>query len=67
MTQEEKDKIDAMSYEQMLTAWRFSELGDPRFIGEFAVYYADVMINKRNELTSLEAAEISKSVGWIKI
>jgi hypothetical protein len=58
--------IDNASYEQLLTKWRFSPIGDPFFVGEVGEHFKNVMAKKRNELGNDEAAEASKRIGWEK-
>ena len=58
-----KKELEAMSYEEMLRLWRFSEIGDKRFVGKDGKRFSDVMRRKR-EADLYEAVKISKKVGW---
>ena len=63
MTDDQKKWIDNASYEQLLSKWRFAQSGDPFFVGDTGVYYAQVM----KEKLAAEAdggVSASKSVGW---
>ena len=53
--------IDNASYEELLSKWRFSSLGDPMFQGETGDYYAKVMKEKRENVDHVSA---SKRIGW---
>ena len=60
-----KAEIDSLSYEQLLSAWRFASAGDLRFQGESGKYWAERM----KELRALpdgdeEHTRASKSIGW---
>ena len=55
-----KDQIDRMSYEGLLSRWRFAPAGDPFFQGEVGDYYSKVMKEKRLQCDHVAA---SKSVG----
>jgi len=65
LTPECKAEIDAMSYEQLLSKWRFAPAGSPWFQGESGDYWGKRM----NELRSLPGGDIehtqaSKRIGW---
>lgn len=64
MTVEEKQQIDDMDYETMLSKWRFAKVGDPMFQGERGKYFQEVMFKKRDALPVGKHTEISKVVGW---
>ena len=66
MTEKLKKQINEMSYESMLSRWRFAPLGDPLFQGEIGDYFAKVMREKREKLEEGEHARISKKIGWEK-
>jgi len=38
-TEELKQEIDGMSYESLLSKWRFAPIGDPMFVEEVGNYY----------------------------
>lgn len=56
-----KKRIDSMSYEQMLTEWRFSPPGHPYFTGKVGEYFGKVMKEKKEKV---DHVQISKDVGW---
>lgn len=58
-----KQWIDAATYEDLLSKWRFASLGDPMFQGEIGDYYSKVMAEKRKTADHVQA---SKNVGWDK-
>jgi len=66
MTNEQKQRIDSMNYEQMLRLWRNSKIGEPLFRGETGSYFIDQMEAKKTALPDGEAVEISKRIGWEK-
>lgn len=66
MDQNIKDKIDKMSYEQMLYTWRFAPVGSPMFTGEAGEYFKTVMLEKKNQFDDAAHSVASKSVGWEK-
>ena len=66
LTENLKSKIDGMDYHDMLYEWRFAPHGSDIFQGDSGLYYANAMNKKRAALDTLEAAFISKCVGWEK-
>ena len=67
MTEQEMKKwIDEASYMDLLSRWRFAEIGSPWFVGEMGDYYSKVMFRKRDEIGSAEAVRASKRVGLKK-
>lgn len=63
ITPEEKAAIDALSYRQLLAAWRFAPAGDARFHGARGTYWSKRM----GELRAADpegAVADSKSLGW---
>ena len=64
LTKENKKHIDSLSYEQLLSKWRFAPSGDPWFQGETGDYWGTVMNKKKEELKGYQAVAISKSIGW---
>lgn len=64
ISREVKDKIDSMSYEEMLREWRFSEIPNPLFEGDAGKYFAYHMERKKCELSESEKVAISKQIGW---
>lgn len=63
MRLEDKKWIDNASYEQLLSRWRFSPVGDSIFLDDTGEYYATVMRQKREE-DNAEHVNVSKSIGW---
>lgn len=65
MNEENKKKIDSMSYEQLLRKWRFHPIGEPEplFVGDTGDYYQKVMLTKKEQLGG-EAVAVSKKIGW---
>jgi hypothetical protein len=60
LTVENKAHIDAMTYEQLLSSWRFAPSSDPWFQGETGEYWGERM----ERLRGADHAQISKKVGW---
>lgn len=59
-----KERIDAMTYEELLRHWRYAPSGDPLFKGETGKYYHQVMEQKRKPLTDKERLAVSKKIGF---
>lgn len=49
LTPDNKEKIDAMPYERLLSHWRFAPAGDPWFQGETGSYWSDRMRELRDK------------------
>jgi hypothetical protein len=64
LTEQLKKEIDNMTYEQMLSRWRFSPVGDQMFTEESGKYFAQVMREKKNNLSESEHVKVSKDLGW---
>jgi len=64
LTDELKSKIDAMSYEQLLSRNRFDPLGSPFWGGESGEYAIKAMARKRSEI--IDPVDVSKKIGWEK-
>lgn len=63
LTPERKAIIDAKSYEDLLSGWRFAPVGSPWFQDETGQYWADRM--KRLQIVDPDGAvAASKAVGW---
>lgn len=63
LTPENKTYIDGMTYEQLLSKWRFACPGDSWFQGETGKYWG----RRMNELRSQDpagAVAASKRIGW---
>ena len=65
LTDELKAKIDAMSYEAMLSRWRFAPAGDAMFQGESGQYFSETMGRKR-DADPAGHVSASKSLGWTR-
>lgn len=64
LTPENKVHIDSLSYEQLLSKWRFAPVGDPWFQGETGTYLVERMKElKKNGANHIQA---SKNIGWNK-
>jgi hypothetical protein len=63
LTQENKAHIDAKSYEELLSHWRFAEAGDQWFQGETGFYWKIRMTELRDTVDHVRA---SKNVGLDK-
>ena len=62
-----KATIDTMSYEALLSRWRFAPVGDPMFQGEAGDYYAKRMTAMRAEPGGQDRhVSASKGIGWTK-
>jgi len=64
LTEENKKYIDNLSYEQLLSHWRFAPIGDSWFQGETGEYWGSVMKKKKEEIGGTKAVCISKDIGW---
>jgi hypothetical protein len=65
LTQENKAKIDNMSYTQLLSRWRNSPNGDTWFQGETGDYWSERMKEMRNQPDGEKMhVEASKLTGW---
>ncbi len=63
LTKENKAHIDAMSYEGLLSKWRFAPVGDVWFQGETGKYLGERMAELRDKNPG-QAVAASKSIGW---
>lgn len=63
LTPEHKAYIDSLSYEALLSRWRFSPCGDPWFQDETGAYWGKRMAEMRS-LDEVGAVAASKSLGW---
>jgi len=64
MVEELKNKIDRMSYRELLVKWRFAPVGHSFFQGEIGDYFKEAIGKKRKEHTEEELMQISKDIGW---
>ena len=63
LTEANKTHIDSLSYEHLLSLWRFAPVGDPWFQGETGDYWG----KRINELKAADpngAVTASKQIGW---
>ena len=61
MTDKNKEHIDGLSYESLLSHWRFAPAGDPWFQGETGDYWGKRMAELKGRI---DHVAISKSLGW---
>ena len=59
-----KDKIDNMTYQEMLELHRYAETGHEYFVGETGAYFAEIMAKKREEVGDAGHVAASKNIGW---
>lgn len=65
LTPEKKEHIDSLSYEQLLSKWRFAPVGDPWFQGETGDYWSKRMSELRNKPGGNDRhVTASKTIGW---
>lgn len=64
LTKENKKTIDSLSYEQLLSRWRFAPMGNCWLQGETGDYWSSAMNKKKKEIGQTEAVSISKNIGW---
>lgn len=63
LTKNNRETIDSMSYEELLSNWRFAPTGDPWLEGETGKYFGERM----SELKTRDpeaAVAASKAIGW---
>lgn len=64
LTPKNKTYIDSLSYEQLLSRWRFAPVGDPWFRGETGDYWGKRMAELRAQ--GADHVGASKRLGWKK-
>ena len=64
LTDEIKLEIDNMSYEQMLSIWRFAKSGHRLITGEVGTYFSSNMKEKKAKISNADQVQISKNIGW---
>ena len=65
LTPQNKAAIDALSYEELLSEWRFAPVGHRMFQGETGVYWGQRMAEKRAEPNGEERhVAASKALSW---
>ena len=62
LTPERKAHIDALSYEGLLSQWRFAPTGDPWFQGATGEYWGKRMAELREK--GADHVGASKRLGW---
>lgn len=63
LTDDNKKHIDSLSYEGLLSHWRFAAVGDPWFQGETGYYWAKRMREKKSEVGNDAHVSASKNIG----
>lgn len=63
LTPNNRAHIDAMSYESLLSRWRFAPCGDPWFQGETGKYWG-VRLTELRARPETDHVAASKSIGW---
>lgn len=65
LTPENKSRIDAKSYEALLSGVRFAPVGDPWFQGDTGKYWLERMRELRSQPDGdAKHTSASKSIGW---
>lgn len=65
LTEQNKKHIDSMSYESLLSHWRFEPIGDPWFQDETGDYWSKRMAELRSKPGGNDQhIAASKSLGW---
>ena len=65
LTEANKNHIDAMSYEGLLSGWRNAPVGSPWFQGETGKYWGERMAELRAQPGGDgQHVAASKSIGW---
>ena len=62
LTDKNKARIDAMSYQGLLSHWRYASAGDPWFTGATGQYWSERMRKLRDAGSDHVGA--SKAIGW---
>lgn len=62
LTEENKKHIDNLSYEGLLSKWRFAPVGDPWFQGDTGKYWGERMAELKAKDPG-RAVAVSKSLG----
>jgi hypothetical protein len=67
LTNKNKEYIDSLSYEALLSKWRFAPVGDKWFQGETGKYWGERMFELRTQLGGNDRhVSASKTIGWEK-
>ena len=68
LTPENKAHIDGLSYEALLSHWRFAPMGDPWFQDETGDYWSKRMAELRAQPEGHKRhVAASKSLGWSRL
>ena len=59
-------KINAMSYRELLTLWRFSQIGNVWFIGKVGEHFNITFHKVEDETDPKERIRVSREVGFKK-
>lgn len=62
LTKENKEKIDSMTYAQLLEHWRSAPLFDPWLSGQTGEYWKDSLHTRMNEAVTNEDIAASKRI-----
>lgn len=62
LTEKNKNYINSLSYQSLLSRWRFASTGDPMFQGETGEYWSKRMEELRNQ--GADHVGASKTIGW---
>ena len=62
LTEKNRAYIDGLSYETLLSRWRFAPMGDPWFQGETGFYWSVRMAELRTK--GADHVGASKQIGW---
>jgi hypothetical protein len=62
LTEKNKAHIDSLSYEDLLSHWRFATAGDPWFRGETGQYWSKRMAELKAQ--GADHVSASKRLGW---
>lgn len=60
-------KINAMTYRELLTLWRFSKVGEVWFIGKVGEHFNTVFHFVEDNTPAYERVRISREVGFKKL
>ena len=63
VTPSDKKYIDSLSYEELLSSWRFAPAGSPWFQGDTGQYWSKRMRELRDQ-EGVDHVGASKKIGW---
>ena len=65
LTEKNKQHIDSLNYEQLLSQWRFAPAGSPWFQGDTGKYWGERMTEMRDRPGGdAKHTATSKKIGW---